>query len=178
VSASIASTLKLSNPPDVKWLTSMLLSVPVFADQFDPQRTQLETIKKVWSRLLRDQSNIVNSMHPKGFAMATLYMLHIESFLSHEKPKDDDQLEGRVSVDRRELLKRFGNWVPCECNRTCGCEWNFANDIGMHRGGKERKCALIKVLGEPSLKDLLITKKELQRMKDIKNKWDSSRSSH
>jgi hypothetical protein len=48
----------------------------------------------------------------------------------------------------------------------------------MHRGGSERKCALMKVLREPSLKDLLITEKELQLMKDIKKKWESSSSSH
>ena len=156
----------------------MLISVPVFANQFDPQLTQLETIKKVWARLLRDQSNISNSMHPKGFAMATLYMLHIERFLPQEKPKDDEQLEGRVSTDRRELLKRFGNWVPCECSRRCGCEWNFANDVGVHRGGNKRKCDLIKVLGEPSLKDLSIRDNEIERMKGTKKAWENSRTLH
>lgn len=68
-------------------------------------------------------------------------MLHLESCLGVSKPLLDDKTVG-VDDNRREALKRFSKWVPCQCRRPCRREWNFVNDIGLCRGGEEGKCAV------------------------------------
>jgi hypothetical protein len=103
--------------------------------------------------------------------MATLYMLHIETFLP-EKPEDDNKGVG-VSTGRRELLKRFGNWVHCRCDGECGLEWNFGNDIGIHKGGNEKKCTVVKLFVRLSFKDISV-EKELEFLRLMKEDWKNS----
>ena len=116
--------------------------------------------------------------------MATLYMLHVESFLS-ERPLDNDKNIG-VSSERREWLKRFGNWVACQCDGDCRIEWNFANDVGLFRsrdGGevddrsnKTTTCPVVKKLfGGLKVMDLNI-EKERAWLQLTKNKWINSRT--
>jgi hypothetical protein len=65
--------------------------------------------------------------------MAVLYMLNIESSLSLSNKS--------VDTNRREILKRFHKWVPCQCSRGCNRSWNFVNGVGLWRGGDEgKKC--------------------------------------
>jgi calcium-independent phospholipase A2-gamma len=155
-------------------LTSAL--VPDFSAQFLTAKTPLNTIEKTWTRLLSDQRNISNSVHPKGLAMATMYMLHIERYLPNEKPLDNNKTIG-VSTERRELLKAFGNWVPCQCKQACGVEWNFADDIGLHRGGNAKDCRLVEVVDKQILKNLSI-EKDVEVLKLTKKKWRDSRAPH
>ncbi|RYP72543.1 hypothetical protein DL769_004433 [Monosporascus sp. CRB-8-3] len=116
-----------------------------FTAQFIAAMTPPGTIKSTWSRLLRDQSNVAGSRHPKGLAMATLYMLHLESYRPYLQPLNDEREVG-VSRQRRPLLKGFGNWVGCRCKAECAVQWNFVNDIGLHRGGKPTSCILVKFI--------------------------------
>ena len=103
--------------------------------------------------------------------MATLYMLHIETFLP-VKPRDENEEVG-VHPTRRELLKRFGNWVPCRCDGKCGLGWNFGNDIGMHKGGNEKKCRTMKLYRPLSFKDFSVTK-EIEFRKLTAEDWQKS----
>ncbi|KAK3353880.1 hypothetical protein B0T25DRAFT_545569 [Lasiosphaeria hispida] len=121
---------------------------PKFTAQFNPTTTPPSTIKSTWTRLLREPStDIFNSRHPRGLAMATLYMLHLERFRPHLRPLDEEREVG-VSRARRPLLKGFGHWVPCGCGaRGCAVEWNFVNDVGLHRGGRPASCVLAKFVG-------------------------------
>ena len=89
--------------------------------------------------------------------MATLYMLHIEMHLSI-KPFDEDKVGGAISKTRRELLEKFGNWVPCQCREDCGLTWNFANDMGLYRGERRIKCAMMKLFQTLSFKDFSVDK--------------------
>jgi calcium-independent phospholipase A2-gamma len=131
-----------------------------FEQQFRPNEPSRDRLKEVWQRLLRDKaSRISTSSHPKGFVMAVLYMLHIERDNQDRRPKDEHGRTGLVSAQRRELLKRYGNWVPCQCGRLCGRDWNFANDVGIYRGGQaNRTCGIARLL-EASVMDLLLSKK-------------------
>ena len=119
-----------------------------FQDQFylpDPPRKLTE---EIWRRLLHDRSApLSNTMpHPKGFVVAILYMLHIESNYEDRKPKSKDLRDSSkilLSAPRRELCKSFGFWAPCKCGNKCGRRWNFANNDGLSRGGDtKRACAV------------------------------------
>src|SRR5438034_386824 len=112
----------------------MPTTVSYFFQQFNPSSSpSRKVIKETWTRLLRDKSNVRDSVHSKSFVMAVLYMLHIESCFENVKPRLTDGTIG-VDPDRREALKRFAKWVPCQCDEGCRKEWNFANDIGLYRG--------------------------------------------
>ena len=77
--------------------------------------------------------DVYKSKFPPCLVMAVLYQLHVETFLHHGALFDDPRM---VSIDtnRREALKRYENWVPCQCTRQCGKQWNFVNDIGLCKG--------------------------------------------
>jgi len=109
--------------------------------------------------------------------MAALYMLHFEMYFPTEKPVDDDKVAGGVTTKRRNLLKRFGNWVSCQCGEGCHLEWNFANDIGLHRdkGGSQKKCGTMKLFQELSFKDLSVEKEKgvLELTREV---WMNSRA--
>jgi hypothetical protein len=169
--SSYVGSFPLTFPENVR-LT--FASVFDFTAQFHPLKTPPNTIERVWSRLLTHGSEVRNSVHPKGFAMAALYMLHIESFYPEKKPLDNNKMPG-LSTERRELLKRFGNWVPCCCDRDCRLEWNFGNDVGLHRGGDETLCAIMKIFGEGITK---VSETELEFLKMTKERWETSRASH
>ncbi|KAF2707708.1 phospholipase [Pleomassaria siparia CBS 279.74] len=116
-----------------------------FFQQFGPAPIpSTNTIVETWARLLRDKSNVRNSIHPKPFVMAVIYMLHIESCL------DVSRMVG-IDPDQRETLKRFAKWVPCQCDRRCGREWNFANELGLSRSGDSSfDCGLLKLFASGS----------------------------
>ena len=106
--------------------------------------------------------------------MATLYMLHIEMYLSI-KPFDEDKVGGAISKTRRELLENFGNWVPCQCREGCGLTWNFANDMGLYRGERQIKCAMMKLFETLSFKDFSVDK-EVGIWKLTREAWMNSRA--
>jgi len=101
--------------------------------------------------------------------MAVLYMLHIESCLDVPKPQLADKNVG-VDFDRREALKRFAKWVPCQCDRPCGREWNFVNDIGLCRGGEERECGVAKLFEQASWLNNFADK-EMRSLEETRMLW-------
>ena len=84
--------------------------------------------------------------------MAILYMLHVESFYEDKLPKMSDGNDGRevgITSDQRELCKSFGFWAECQCQNACGRKWNFANKVGISRGGTpEHFCAVAMSISE------------------------------
>lgn len=107
--------------------------------------------------------------------MATLYMLHIERFLSGERPQDANKTAGAVDLQRRELLKRYGNWVQCQCNRSCGLEWNFANDVGLHRGDHGKQgCAILELFWKTSLETLFTSREKNGFLDKTRLLWERS----
>jgi hypothetical protein len=130
--------------PSVNTLTAVVVSH--FLREF-PSNTNVSKITNVWYRLFSETRGL-DFKYPKGFTMATLYMLHIERFLG-KKPENEARKEG-VSDKRRELLKRFGNWVPCTCDSQCEVRWNFGNDLGIHKDGDEQRCLLMQLFVELS----------------------------
>ncbi|KAK0724385.1 hypothetical protein B0H67DRAFT_640935 [Lasiosphaeris hirsuta] len=85
------------------------------------------SIKETWLRLFRQRPVAVavgTSRHPKGFVMATLYMLLVS--------------------ERREVLKAFGNWAGCRCRPECRVACNFSRNTGLYRGGTPKSCVLVK----------------------------------
>lgn len=77
-----------------------------------------------------------------------------------------------VDPDRREMLKRFAKWVPCQCD--CGRDWNFVNEVGLSRGGDNRRdCDMIKLFETGSWMMVFKTSKvrKLQAMRDL---WDDA----
>lgn len=96
--------------------------------------------------------------------MAILYMLHVEIWLKCGPPKDIN----------REALKRFDYWIPCQCKRCCGLEWNFVNLIGLHRGGDEAKCDVVKYLASGSAYQFWSRKYKV--LKAMKEKWGIGRN--
>lgn len=106
--------------------------------------------------------------------MAVLYMLHIEKYLEDERPLDESKEVG-VDNDRREALKRFNKWVPCQCSRSCGTEWNFANDIGLQRGDSTKKlCGVAEFLRRGTLRNLFASQ-DGEALKSMRDKWGTAR---
>ena len=151
-------------------------TVKNFLQQFNPSSSPSPTaIVETWRRLLGDQQNthIQTSIHPKPLVMAVLYMLHLESSLDVAKPRREDNSVG-VDRNRREALKRFAKWVPCQCERSCGREWNFVNEIGMCRGGKEgRECGVLKLFERASWRNLLANK-EMAWLMETRERWEAA----
>jgi hypothetical protein len=110
--------------------------------------------------------------------MAVLYMLHVESKLALEKPRDNI---GAVGVDavKRELLKRFTNWVTCQCdaNGRCGREWNFANEVGLSRktrqsSGGGLECKVLELFDGRKWKASL-GEKYVRCLENMREKWQA-----
>ncbi|KAI7091445.1 general substrate transporter [Hortaea werneckii] len=110
------------------------ISFQNFIQMFNKSTPPKSKIIEIWARLLRDhlKADVAASKHPVSFVMAVLYMLHAECICNLRPPED----LGGATEDRREALKRFDHWVPCQCKRKCGREWNFVNDLGLPRGGE------------------------------------------
>ena len=153
----------------------MPTTVSSFLRQFNGSDPSPKMVEEVWRRLLRDKTKLRDSYHPKGFVMAVLYMLHIEKYFPSEQPQDEDRVFGAVHPERRELLKRYGNWVGCQCNLGCGMEWNFANDIGMHRGesGKQ-KCAMFDAFKDRPFRNILDWKEQEALLHNTRVRWQGS----
>jgi hypothetical protein len=151
--------------------------VSSFVRQFLPEEIPtIGTIEETWSRLQRDkQRKTSESTHPKGLAMATLYMLHIERFLPKKKPHDDSN-HVSVSPQRRERLKAFGNWVRCHCKSTCEVKWNFANETGLHRGNIVDRCNLVRLVDEGTVGRFTSASKLRQALERTKEAWLESRA--
>ena len=96
--------------------------------------------------------------------MAVLYMLHIESCL--------DVPRMIIGPDRREVLKRFAKWVPCQCDGRCGREWNFVNEVGLSRGGNtHHDCALLKLFESNSW--LVFKSDKVRKLEATRNLWEA-----
>ncbi|GAB1743962.1 hypothetical protein NU219Hw_g1005t2 [Hortaea werneckii] len=111
------------------------ISFSNFIQMFNKPTPPKNKITEIWARLLRDhlKADVAGSKHPVSFVLAVLYMLHAECICNLRPPEDLDG--GGATEDRREALKRFDHWTPCQCKRRCGREWNFVNDLGLSRGG-------------------------------------------
>ncbi|KLU90407.1 hypothetical protein MAPG_10261 [Magnaporthiopsis poae ATCC 64411] len=141
-----------------------------FAAQFNDTVTEPSTIESTWSRLLRNPGDITSSSHPKGLAMAALYMLHLERYRRHLRPLDDEKQIG-VSRSRRSQLKGFGTWVGCRCSAKCAVLWNFVNDVGLHRGGKPKSCVLAKLIDRGKVGFFSSGRKEEAVLEDTQKDW-------
>jgi calcium-independent phospholipase A2-gamma len=104
--------------------------------------------------------------------MAVLYMLHLESSVDVEKPRREDNAVG-VDRNQREALKRFAKWVPCQCERACGRQWNFVNEIGMSRGGEGRECGVLKLFERASWRNILANK-EMGWLMETRKRWEAA----
>ncbi|KAK3350351.1 hypothetical protein B0T25DRAFT_570915 [Lasiosphaeria hispida] len=151
------------------------VAYPCFIAQFNvatSSKPTLETIDKTWLRLFRDKpaaTTIATSHYSKGFAMATLYMLHVEQY----PPNDGGNIDvDKVIMKRREVLRAFGNWAECQCNSDCNVQWNFSNETGLHRGGAPQSCMLVKCV-EADWKLGLFTRarKEHAVWEKTQNEW-------
>ncbi|KLU93141.1 hypothetical protein MAPG_12079 [Magnaporthiopsis poae ATCC 64411] len=118
-----------------------------FARQFTGTMPGPSLVESMWATLLRDKGNITGSKHPKGLAMAVLYMLHLKRFRPELKPLDEERRVG-ISEGQRSRLEGFGNWVGCLCkpDLQCAVRWNFVSGRGLHRGGKPKSCLLAKFI--------------------------------
>ncbi|KAH9875045.1 hypothetical protein J1614_004533 [Plenodomus biglobosus] len=121
-------------------------------------------VAEVWTRLLRDKSDIRNSLHRKPFVMAVLYMLHIEKHLEISKMVD-------VDPDRRETLKRFAKWVPCQCK--CGRQWNFVNEVGLSRSGDSRRECELSKLFDCSSWMLVFRGDQVRKLEATRQLWEA-----
>lgn len=103
-------------------------------------------------------------------------MLHIETsaHTRHERPVLENGQMG-VDLKRREILKRFAKWVPCQCSGNCGKEWNFVNDVGLSRGGNDEKCRVHKLLQGHMAKVVMASKSRLKELEDTKRIWYEAR---
>ncbi|KAF2850938.1 hypothetical protein T440DRAFT_395935, partial [Plenodomus tracheiphilus IPT5] len=141
------------------------LKVRSFFLQFGAQnRPAPREVAEVWSRLLRDRSDIRNSSHRKPFVMATLYMLHIETNLEVSKMVD-------IDPDRRETLKRFAKWVPCQCK--CGRQWNFVNETGLSRSGDKRRDCELSKLFDCSSWMLVFRGDQVRKLEATRQLWEA-----
>ncbi|KAL8371633.1 hypothetical protein RB595_001433 [Gaeumannomyces hyphopodioides] len=147
-----------------------------FADQFCPVPPP-GTMESTWGRLLPEQGNMAGSRHPKGLAMAALYMLHLEYFgLGTMHPPSED---GGVSIDewQRTQLEGFGNWVGCRCkaHARCAVMWNFVNKRGLHRGGEPKSCVLAKFIDSGGKVGLFDSAKEhVGLLSAVRQDWQDS----
>ena len=123
------------------------VQVSAFFEQFGPgPKPSPNHVSETWTRLLRDKRDVQNSIHRKPFVMAILYMIHIESSLDVAKMTT-------IDPNRREMLKRFSKWVPCQCDARCGRDWNFVNEVGLSRGGNGGEdCDLLKLFDDSKWK--------------------------
>lgn len=139
-----------------------------FLQSFNATRPTPRKVAEVWARLLRDKSDVANSRQPLSLVMATLYMLHIESFIDDSRPVDLDHVDG----PRRRSLKRFDRWIPCECKRACGKEWCFVNDVGLSRGGGvTSKCDVKRYFERSGATNALWAKNDGKIVEKMREKW-------
>ena len=101
---------------------------------------KVEEIEKFWTRLPLDTETLGQPSHSKGYTMAILYMLHIETHMN-KRPKD---IKGYGGIERLRLLKNYATWVSCRCNGGCDLKWNFANDHGLFKGSGRENCEISK----------------------------------
>jgi len=104
--------------------------------------------------------------------MAVLYMLHVESRPEAPKPQLANKVVG-IDPLRREALKRFAKWVPCQCDRACGREWNFANEIGLQRGGNGSKCSVARLFERSEWRNWYVSK-EMNWLQEMRRKWEDA----
>lgn len=147
-----------------------------FANQFCPVPPP-SVMESTWGRLLPERGNMAGSRHPKGLAMAALYMLHLEYFgLGTAHPPSED---GGVGMDewQRTQLKGFGNWVGCRCkaHARCAVMWNFVNKRGLHRAGKPKSCMLARFIDSGGKVGLLDSVREHEVLLDaVCQDWEDS----
>ncbi|KAK5698262.1 hypothetical protein LTR97_007223 [Elasticomyces elasticus] len=152
---------------------SRRISFSTFLQMFNQPKPTPQRVEAVWVRLLHDDSdNVLNTQHSVPFVMAVLYMLHVEQFWPDKNPGELDA----AGSDRREALKRYNRWVPCRCKVDCGREWNFANDIGLSKGGNSKKtCDVNKYLVSAPVLNLLAFKTR-KALEDMNEEWAKARA--
>ncbi|PSK43691.1 hypothetical protein B9Z65_7205 [Elsinoe australis] len=107
-----------------------------FLKQFDPKSTPSPImIMKTWAQTLRNKSNPRHSANSKPLTMAVLYMLHVGVAVEGVSISVDD--------NRREILKRFTKWVPCQCKGGCNRQWNFVNEVGLCKNEDKEECKMV-----------------------------------
>lgn len=127
--------------------------------------------------------------------LACLYMLHMETSLENEFPVDEHGEKGKVTQARRELLKRYGNWVHCRCGGSsgsssgsssggsgsggsegCTVEWCFANDLGLCRGPEAVKkvCECVKLQDKTRKVSMLFAGKAARQFAETRAAWEGS----
>ncbi|KAI0581594.1 phospholipase [Pyrenophora tritici-repentis] len=141
-----------------------------FFAQFGPSRTPSPSqVFEVWMRMLRDTNNVRRSIHRKPFIMAVLYMLHLETSLP-DVPKMTT-----IEPNRREMLKRFVKWVPCQCDKKCGRQWNFVNEIGLSRGQTgEDECDLVDLYNHSDSWKLVFKGAKVKRLEATRKLWEAT----
>ncbi|KAI7270227.1 general substrate transporter [Hortaea werneckii] len=140
-----------------------------FIQMFNKSTPPKSKIIEIWARLLRDhlKADVAASKHPVSFVMAVLYMLHAECICNLRPPED----LGGATEDRREALKRFDHWVPCQCKRRCGREWNFVNDLGLSRAGEPGKECDMEAYTKRSAKRNVFAKADETIFATMRNTW-------
>ncbi|RMY45115.1 hypothetical protein D0865_10115 [Hortaea werneckii] len=145
------------------------ISFQNFIQMFNKPTPPKSKIIEIWARLLRDhlKADVAASKHPISFVMAVLYMLHAECTCNLRPPED----LGGATEDRREALKRFDHWVPCQCKRRCGREWNFVNDLGLSRGGEPGKECDMEVYIKRSARRNVFAKADDTIFAEMRDTW-------
>ncbi|KAE8845923.1 hypothetical protein PTNB73_01903 [Pyrenophora teres f. teres] len=140
-----------------------------FFAQFGPSRTPSPSqVTEVWMRMLRDTNNVRRSIHRKPFIMAVLYMLHLETSLP------DISKMTIIEPNRREMLKRFVKWVPCQCEKKCGRQWNFVNEIGLSRGQTDDECDLVDLYNHGDSWKLVFKGAKVKRLEATRRLWEAT----
>lgn len=128
----------------------------LFQDYRDPIKhdPSEKKIKEIWTRLLpRDKYKDGESRLPRAMAMAVIYMLHVETNNStrNDRPQlNDKDSDGYARFDhnRREKLKRFCKWTPCQCAMSCRMAWNFVDDVGIcNHAENVEVCQVARMIG-------------------------------
>lgn len=90
---------------------------------------------ETWAQTLRRKDNPRHSANSKPLTMAVLYMLHVGIAIEGVSISVDD--------NRREILKRFTKWVPCQCKDGCNRQWNFVNEVGLCKNEDKEVCKMV-----------------------------------
>ncbi|KAK5692224.1 hypothetical protein LTR17_025465 [Elasticomyces elasticus] len=153
---------------------SRTIEFSAFLQIFTQPKPRPQRVRAVWARLLYDgEDDVSSTQHCVSFVMAVLYMLHLERFWPEQHP-------GALNLpgdDRRETLKRYNRWIPCQCKSECCKEWNFANDIGLCKGGTTAKiCDVERYLDSTSVLTAWFSNTTRTTLSSMKKEWAAVRT--
>ena len=96
-------------------------------------------------------------------------MLHLETSLP-DTPKMTV-----IEPNRREMLKRFARWVQCQCDRKCGRQWNFVNEVGLSRGQTgEDGCDIVDLYGHSDSWKLVFKGAKVRKLEATRKLWEAT----